>query len=40
MYINLFPENRAVYEIMWKHLRAGQATGDVNMAHALCMPAN
>jgi hypothetical protein len=26
-------ENRAVYEIIWKKFRAGQAT-DCNMAHA------
>jgi len=31
------PENRAVYEIMWKkYCRAGQGTGD-NMAHAYCV---
>jgi hypothetical protein len=28
-----FLENRAVYEIMWKNFKAGQATDD-NMAHA------
>jgi len=34
MRCNLFSENRAVYEIMWKKdRRAGQAT-DGNMAHA------
>jgi len=31
------PENRAIYEIMWKKIgRARQSTGD-NMAHAHCM---
>jgi len=37
--ITLFfsPENRAVYEIMWKkYCRAGHATDD-SMAHAHCM---
>ena len=34
---NLFFENRAVYEIMWKkYCRAGQNTGS-NMAQAHCM---
>ena len=33
----MFPENGAVYEIMWKkNCRAGQATDD-NVAHALRM---
>jgi len=38
MFNNSFPENRAVYEIMWinTYYRAGQATDD-NMTHALCM---
>jgi hypothetical protein len=27
-----FLENHVVYEIIWKHFRAGHATGD-NMAH-------
>jgi hypothetical protein len=31
--ITFFPENRAVYEIMWKHGIVGQATDD-NTAHA------
>jgi hypothetical protein len=36
-FINPPPENRAVYEIMWKNkYRAGQATYD-NMAHAHCL---
>jgi hypothetical protein len=30
------PENRAVYEIIWKHCREGQTT-EHNMAHAHCM---
>jgi hypothetical protein len=36
MFSNIFsPENRAVYEIMWKkYCRAGQATDD-NMAHCM-----
>jgi hypothetical protein len=35
--ITFFPENRAVYEIMWKeYCRAAQATDD-NMAQAHCM---
>ena len=29
-------ESRAVYEIMWKHCTAGQATDD-NIARAHCM---
>jgi hypothetical protein len=34
---NIFPENRAVYEVMWKkYCTAGPAT-DNKMAHALCM---
>ena len=34
MFNKIFPQNRAVYEIMWeKYDREGQATGD-NMAHA------
>jgi len=34
---NFFPENRAVYEIMWKkYCTGGQATDD-NMAHVHCM---
>ena len=34
---NVFPENHAVYEIMWKkYCRAGQATDD-RTAHAHCM---
>jgi len=33
---NFFPENRAVYELIWKNCRAGQAADD-NMAHAQCM---
>jgi len=33
---NLFPENRAVYEIVWEKLcKAGQVTGGA--AHAHCM---
>jgi hypothetical protein len=31
-----FPENRAVYEIKWKNIVAGQATDD-NVVHAYCM---
>jgi len=31
-----FPENRAVYEIMWKNVVEPDAT-DENMAHAHCM---
>jgi len=30
------PENRAVYEIMWKNVGAGEATDD-NMAQSLCV---
>jgi hypothetical protein len=33
---NFFFENHTVYEIMWKHFRAGQATDD-NVARAHCM---
>ena len=37
MFNNLFSENHAFYEIMWKNMvRAVQAT-DGNMAHAHCM---
>jgi hypothetical protein len=37
---NVFPENLAIYEIMWKkNGRAGQATGD-KMAHGHCMLGN
>jgi hypothetical protein len=31
-----FPENRAVYEVMWKNAVEPDAT-DENMAHAHCM---
>jgi len=31
-----FPENRAVYEIMWKNMVEPDAT-DENTGHALCM---
>ena len=33
---NIYPENRAFYETMWKYCRVGQAT-DGNMVHALCV---
>jgi hypothetical protein len=36
VFSNLFLKNRAVYEIMWKHCSAGQATVD-NMADTHCM---
>jgi hypothetical protein len=32
-YGTFFFENRAVYEIMWENIKAGEATDD-NMAHA------
>ena len=34
-----FPENRAVYGVKWKNVRAGQVA-DSNTAHALCMLRN
>jgi len=38
VFSNFSPENRTVYEIMWKNVvERGQATDD-NMAHAHCMP--
>jgi hypothetical protein len=38
IFSNLFFENRAVYELLWKKYSAsGHATDDI-MAHAHCMP--
>ena len=37
MFNNVFPENPAVHEIMWKnYVQPGRATDD-NMAHTHCM---
>jgi len=36
MFNNLFPENCAGYELMWKNITAREIT-DNNKAHAPCM---
>jgi len=40
MFKQIFSENRAVYEIMWKNNVQPDRPKDDNMAHALCVLGN